>query len=68
MANALAGPDLVDRPSGMGGGNAFNAKPKSGGNLFKMREIWMNEYTDGTTTKQFPEWLAEKNHTLYQQQ
>ena len=67
MANAFSGPDMVATgPSGMGG-NAFagNDQPRSGGNLFKLREIWMREYEEGTTTKQFTEWMAEKNKMLY---
>lgn len=64
MANAFSGPDM---PSAGDGGNAFaaNDQPRSGGNLFKLREIWQRQYIDGETEKQFTEWMAEQNHKLY---
>lgn len=62
MPNVFAEPIQPDSS----GGNAFgNQQPRSGGNLFKLREIWMEQYTDGKTSKQFTDWLAEQNHKLY---
>ena len=52
MTNALA--DNGGMPS-MGSGLA-----QGGGDMIRLRKIWMEEYTGGGTQLQFGEWLKEQ--------
>lgn len=67
MANAMN--DMQAFGSGGGsGGNAMNPAnaplgsglARGAGDLLAMRKVWMDEYTNGNTTLQFPEWLASQ--------